>query len=428
MELKVRLKNWAKHLIGTVGSWPRWAKIGCLILLLGSAATIWGVTHGQGQAMLVKVGKIEKQDVKRVVFTNGNLEAENQQTFFSPVESTMMELNIKLGDRVTKGQILGRLDTMELGRLHQQALSNLASKEANLASALASSDEQQFKAAEAVYIKDKNHWERIKALVEAGACSTEDLETAESTLQNSSTAYQEALVKKEQGVSVKQIAALQTQVDLARQEVAQTRERLDLAILTAAFDGVAISVEAKVGNRVNEGSELVVIADDRSLRAIARVNEVDGGELQVGQTVTITCLALPGQTFEGTITSIGGAAVQEQGQNGSAVMKIPVSVQLKGDLSLLKIGYNVNLSIITMEMKDVLVIPIEAVVEDNGQKQVWVVKDGLLELRSIETQRGNELQEIVLSGLQEGEEVVKNPSAALENGQKAIAAPEEIKL
>jgi HlyD family secretion protein len=109
-------------------------------------------------------------------------------------------------------------------------------------------------------------------------------------------------------------------------------------------------------------------------------------------------------------------------------MKIPVFVQLKGDCSLLKLGYNVNLSIITMEMKDVLLIPIEAVVEDNGQKLVWVLKDGKLEQRSIETQRGNELNEIVISGLQEGEEVVKNPSPALVNGQKAIVAPEEIKL
>lgn len=428
MELLVRLKNWGKHLIGTVGGWPRWARAGCLILLLGSAATIWGVAHGQGQAMLVKVGKIERQDVKRIVFTNGNLEAENQHTFFSPVESTMMELNIKLGDRVTKGQILGRLDTMELGRLYQQALSNLASKEADLAAALASNDDQQYRAAEASYIRDKNHRDRTKALYDAGACSAEELETAESAMQTSRIAYEEALVRKEQGVSAKQIAALQTQVDLANQEVAQTRERLDLATLTAAFDGVAISVEAKAGNRVEAGSELVVIADDHALQVIARVNEVDGGELQVGQAVTITCLALPGQTFEGTITSIGGAAVQENGQNGSAVMKIPVSVQLKGECSLLKLGYNVNLSIITMEMKDVLLIPIEAVVEDNGQKLVWVLKDGKLEQRSIETERGNELNEIVVSGLQEGEEVVKNPSPAFVNGQKASVAPEEIKL
>jgi len=428
MELTTRSIDRGKQIAGKVKNLPRWVKVVCLILLLASVVTIWRVTSENGNPLPVKVGKIERQNVKRVVFTNGNLDSENQQTFFSPVESTMMELNIKLGDRVKKGQILGRLDTMELARLHQQALSNLAGKEADLAEALAGNDEQKYKEAEAAYIKDKNHRDRIKTLFAAGACSAEELETAESTMQNSLTAYQKATIRIEQRVSAKQIAALQTQVDLAHQEVAQTRERFELATLTAAFDGVAISVKAEAGNRVQEGSELVVLADDHFLQATAQVNEVDAGELQVGQTVNITCLALPGQTFVGTITSIGGAAVQEQGQNGSAVMKVPVSVQLKGDLSLLKIGYNVNLSITTMEMQDVLVVPIEAVVEDNGQKQVWVLKEGILELRSIETQRGNELQEIVISGLQEGEEVVKNPSAALVNGQKAVAAPEEIKL
>ncbi|MEA4926889.1 MAG: efflux RND transporter periplasmic adaptor subunit [Syntrophomonadaceae bacterium] len=427
MNSKLNLRKWGESGLNTVKSWPRWAKVAGLVGLLVIFAAVWGATHQSGKTALVKTGKIERQDVRRVVFTNGNLEAQNQQTFFSPVESTLMELNVKLGDRVTQGQVLGRLDTMELGRLYQQALSNLAGKEAELAGAMASNDEQQFKAAEAAYIKDKNHRDRIKSLFAAGASSLADLEEAESILQNSYTAYQEAQVRNEKGVSQKQIAALQTQVELAAQEVAQCQERLELATFTAAFDGVVIAADVKAGDRIQAGSELIVIANDQALQAVSRVNEVDGGELQVGQAVAITCLALPGQTFAGTITSIGAAAIQEQGQNGSsAVMKIPVAVQLQGDSSRLKLGYNVNLSITTMEVKDALVVPIEAVVENEEQKQVWVLKNGVLELRTIETQRGNDLSEIVVSGLEEGEEVVKNPSPQLLNGQKAIVAPEEI--
>jgi RND family efflux transporter, MFP subunit len=412
--------------INAVKSWPKWVKVVSLVVFFVVIASVWGATHQSSKTAMVKTGKIERQDVRRVVFTNGNLAAQNQQTFFSPVESTLMELNVKLGDRVSKGQVLGRLDTMELGRLYQQALSNLAGKEADLAGAMAGSDEQKLKAAEAIYIKDKNHRDRIKSLVVAGARSLEELEEAEATMQTSYTAYQEALIRNDKGVSEKQIAALQTQVDLANQEVAQSKERLELATCTAAFDGVVVAADIKAGDRVEAGSQLLVIANDQMLQATARVNEVDGGELQVGQAVSITCLALPGQTFAGNITSIGAAAVQEQGQNGSAVMKIPVAVELQGDSSQLKLGYNVNLSIVTMEMKDVLVVPIEAVIENEGQKQVWVLKNGILELKDIETQRGNDLTEIVLSGLEEGEEVVKNPAPELVNGRKAMAAPEEV--
>lgn len=425
MELKTFSTDWGRQIRGKFKQWPRWVRAVAVLMLTVLVLTVWGIIRAGNNPVPVKVGQIIRQDVKRTVFTNGTMEAADQQTFFAPVDSTMMELNIKLGDRVTKGQILGRLDTMELGRLYQQALSNLAGKEAELAGALASNDEQQLKAAEAAYLRDKNHRDRIKTLWEAGASSAEEMEEAESVLESSLTAYQEALVRSEQGVSAKQIAALQTQVDLARQEVAQSQERLDLATLTAAFDGVATSVAAKAGNRVTAGSVLAVIAGDQSLQAEAMVNEVDGGELQAGQNVEISCLALPGRTFEGIITSIGGAAVREQGQNGAAAMKIPVSVQLKGDCSQFKLGYNVNLSITTMDMKDVLIVPIEAIIENEGQQQVWVVKDGVLELRNIETQRGNELNEIVVAGLQEGEEVVKNPSDSLLNGQKAAVIAEE---
>ncbi|HWP96270.1 MAG TPA: efflux RND transporter periplasmic adaptor subunit, partial [Syntrophomonadaceae bacterium] len=422
-----KLKNFGKMMGGKIKNWPRWIKILCLVVVIGSGLVVWRTASGQDAPLPVNVGKIEKQDLERVVFTNGSLEAENQQTFFSPVESTLMELNVELGDRVKKGQVLGRLDTLELGRLHQQALANLASKKADLAKAQASDDKQQCNEAEAAYLKAKNHLDRIKALVEAGAAGLEELETAEADMQKCLTSYQEALVKKEQKASEKQIEALQNEVDLAGQEVAQAQERLGLATFTAAFDGVVTSVGAKEGNRVQEGTEILVLADDQSLKVTARVNEVDAGELQEGQNVAITCLALPGKKFEGIISHIGGAAVQDKGQNGTTALKIPATVKLKGDYSRLKLGYSVSLSIKTKEMKDVLTIPVEAVVEDKGQKKVWLFKDGRLDERKIETDRGNELKDVVQSGLQEGDAVVKNPSPDLTAGKKAIEAPEEIK-
>ncbi len=409
---------------------PRWKKTALIVVFIAVVSTgVWALTGGDGNATMVKTAQVQKQDLERVVFTSGSLEAENQHTFFSPVESTLMELKVKAGDRVKKGDVLGRLDTLELERRYQEALSNLAGKEADLAKARASDDVQQFKEAEAAYNKSRNHYDRVKSLFEAGAVNREELEEAEADMQSKLTSYERARVMMEQAASQKQVQALLSQADLARQEAAQARERLDLGTLTAGFDGVVVSVSAQEGNRVQEGTEILILAEDSKLQVTARVNEVDAGELKEGQTVSVTSIALPGESFEGLITRVGGAAVMEKSQNSSAaVAKIPVQVTLTGDSSRLKFGYSVNLSIKTMVVKDALTVPCEAIVEDQGQKTAWVLKNGLLEKRNVEVQRGNELKDLVLSGLQDGEEVVKNPAANLSEGQKALIQPEEAAL
>ncbi len=426
MKVKEILVSCRVWLWDKLRNWPRWGKITFVLALIAACGLGWSLARGQDDQVKVSTAIIERQDLERVVFTSGNLESKNEQVFFSPVESTLMELNAKLGDRVNKGQVLGRLDTMELGRIYQQALSNLAGKEADLAAALASDDEQNLKEAEAAYEQYKNHRDRLKTLFESGALSREELENAEADMQRSYTAYREALVKKEQNASIKQVKALESQVELCRQEASKARERLELATFTAAFDGVVTSLSVKEGNKVQEGEEILILAEDKDLQVDGRVNEVDAGELQPGQNASITCLALPGRNYEGEIIHIGGAAVQEESKSaGSAAVKIPFTIRLKGDCSLLKLGYSVNISIKTMEVKEIIAVPVEAVIEEKGRKKVWVLKEGRLEERFIETNRGNELKEIVVSGLLEGEEVVKNPSASLSSGQKAIVEPEE---
>ncbi|NPV91704.1 MAG: efflux RND transporter periplasmic adaptor subunit [Firmicutes bacterium] len=427
MSLPQKLKNKLQSLFARWKGWPRWLRWTLAVVLVLSVPIAWNLAGKEEAGIEVNVCRVEKQDLERAVFTNGCLEAEEQQVFFSPVESTLMELNVKLGDHVQQGQVLGRLDTLELGRKYQEALADLSNKEAELIKARSSDDGQILQEAEAAYTKAKNRRERVEALYSAGAATREEMETAEVDMQRAQTTYLEARAKKEGGAAGKQSAALQSQVDLARQAVAQAKERLDLATFVAAFDGVVTSVGVKEGNRVLEGTELLVLSNDRTMQITSRVNEVDAGELRIGQEAVITCMAMPGQKFNGEITRVGGAAVQEKSDKGTNVMKVPVTVRLKGDFEPLKLGYTVDMTIKTMEVKQVQTVPVEVVMEDNSIKKAWVLKDGMLEERVIETERGNELKDIVVSGLAEGDEVVKNPSREWKPGDKAVASPEEKK-
>jgi HlyD family secretion protein len=396
---------------------PRWMKWILLVLLVLSSAGGALAMRSQNTALPVESSTIAIQNIERNVFANGRLESMNEQTFFAPVDSTLMELKVKLGDQVKKGDVLGRLDSLELARRYQNAVAILSGKESELAKAQSINDQMGLKVAEAEFNKAQNNYNRAEQLFEAGAISVQDLESARVDLTRADSSYQEAKVRASQDSSGKQNFSLQSQVELAKQEVAQAKERLDMATFSAQVDGVVTSVGAKQGNRVMEGTELLVISDNRSLEVTTNISEIDAGNLRIGQSVELSSVALPGQTFCGAVSRIGGAAVVQKSTNGENI-NVPVTISLNGDIGELKIGYSVDLTIKVSEDIDVIALPINAILERNGNTLVFIIKGMTLEERLVELKRSNELYDIVIFGVNSGEEVVLNPKPEFKNGQK----------
>lgn len=412
------LKSWLKKI-------PRWLKL-TMTLLLILIVGIGGIAQAaKNKPLPVQIYEISKQDIEKTVVTNGRLKAVNEQEFFTPVDSTLMELNVKVGDRVKAGDILGRLDTLELGRRYQNALAVQAGKEAELAQALAASDELALKAAEAEYTKAKNHFDRINKLHNAGAVGLEEMESARAELARTESSYHEARIKAEQGAAKRLESSMQAQVDLAGQEVAQAKERLDMATFVTSHDGVVTYVGAKQGNQVMEGTELLVLSDDSELQVNANINEIDAGYLKIGQKVDIRCIALPGQKYDGEITRIGNAAIIEKGGAGETV-NVPITIKLKGNTEGLKVGYTTDMSIKMLLKKDVAVVPVEAIFERNDKTMVYIIEGDNLQEREITTEIGNELYDAVVSGIKENEKIVRNPDESMRPGLKVEEAPEGV--
>lgn len=406
-----KIKNMSKR--------SKW--ITAIVLILAVSIGLFIVKSGN-KALPVQVSELKKQDIERTVVSNGRLEAATRQEFFTPVDSTLMELKVKAGDRVKKGDVLGRLDSLELARQYKNTIAVLAAREAELAKADAVSDELNLKQAEAEYNKAQNHFIRINELYKAGAVNIEEQESAQVEEARARVLYNEAKIKMEQGAGGQQKASLRAQVELARQEVDQAKERLDLATFIADFDGVIVTVGAKEGNRVLEGTELLELGSEEVLEVTANVNEIDAGSLEPGQAVKVSCLALPGKEFWGEVYKVGAAAVTQKSNSGEFV-NIPVTVKLKGKTGELKIGYTVDLTIKLRSEDNALAIPVEAIVEKDDKKTVFIVKDGIAREQQVKTRMGNELMDIVTSGLKPGDKVIINPPATLKPGQKVTVMP-----
>lgn len=134
---------------------------------------------------------------------------------------------------------------------------------------------------------------------------------------------------------------------------------------------------------------------------LASVDETDIAQVEVGQQVDITLDAYPDELFEGVVVKIDPQTVVEQN-----VTTIPVTVEIENPDARLKPGMNATCNFIVDRKDNVLVVPTEAVKDEDGRFTVTVIKNGKQTERRVEVGLEGDQYTEILSGLKEGEEVV----------------------
>ncbi|MGV3618104.1 MAG: efflux RND transporter periplasmic adaptor subunit [Fimbriimonas sp.] len=215
-----------------------------------------------------------------------------------------------------------------------------------------------------------------------------------------------------------QIAIRRSEIQAARASTVRNRVslqnakvQLDSTTVVAPRDGVVTMKYLEEGTIIPpgmstfaQGTSLVQLSDVTQLYVECAVDEADISNVKAGQKVRITTEAFPGDTFDGVVTRVNPAAVTEQ--NITAV-KVRVKVLPGAKIRVLP-GMNATCEFITMNKKDIIVVPNQAVNNEGGKATVRVKgpdpkKPVVREVVTGET--GNEGIEIV-SGIKEGEEVV----------------------
>jgi HlyD family secretion protein len=157
------------------------------------------------------------------------------------------------------------------------------------------------------------------------------------------------------------LAAARAQVDGARAAVESAQVNLDDATLRAPFAGTIASVSSAVGEWASgasggsSGGGIIQILDLDHLSVVAQVNEADMAGVDVGNPVTFTINAFPGQTFAGKVT-----AVQPQGQSTQNVVTFGVTTAIDSTSAKLLPGMTANVVIATSRRQNVPVVPASA--------------------------------------------------------------------
>ena len=192
-------------------------------------------------------------------------------------------------------------------------------------------------------------------------------------------------------------------------------DTLEEYTITSPISGTVVDKAYKAGDTLEAGKTLCTIYDLSYLSVTLYIDELDISKLQVGQEVSITADAVEGETFAGTVTNI---SIMGTTTGGTTTYPVTVRIDDTGDLLP---GMNVDCTITTASVTDVLRIPAGAVSrgnrvlvygEDNGGDETIPEGYGWREI-SIGESDGDYVE--VLSGLSEGDQITYQPAASTDS-------------
>lgn len=381
-----------------------WKITGAVILVLIIAAVLFQFLRPR--RIRVTVTKPSRMDITSTISTNGRVEPVRNFEAHAPIGTTVRRVHVKEGDRVHKGQLLVQLDDAD-------ARAQLAKARAQLAASTSGGRDIQVQNAstQADLSKARNELDQaqrnyaaLQRLLERGAASQQEVDAARNRVDQAKSSL--AVLQDKANTQ-----SVQVNNDRATAEIANARAAVSAAEqmvadsnITAPFDGTVYSVPVRDGAFVAAGDLIVQMADLKQMQVRAFVDEPEIGKLQQGQQVRITWEALPSRMWDGKVTTVPTTVVN---RGNRVVGELICSVE-KTDLALLP-NVNVGVTIVVASHPQALILPREAVHEENGKNYVYVVKPDMhLDRREVDLGVANLTSVEIKSGVNEGETVAVN--------------------
>jgi RND family efflux transporter MFP subunit len=354
---------------------------GILVATRGSAATFNG-GKPLDQSLITTV---KRGDLPIEVLETGKVQPREKVEVKSKVSGQVAKVLVDAGDKVKKGQLLLQLDPVDYQR-------NVAKSEADMAAAQ-----------NALEFSELQLQRRQKGLEERGVTQM-DVDTAKSDVKAKRVAVQ----------------TMQVAFNAASDQLHYTR-------ITAPMDGTVTERGIQPGEVVTpgvqatfEGKALLTVSDLSTLLVKADLNQIDVAKVRMGQKVSVTLDALPGKSYDATITKIAPASITPKDKT---VDVFPVEATLAKADSAIKPGMTADVRIHIEKREHVLSLPIEAVVKESGKQYVTKVElDAKGKQKTVKTEvhigARNDRELELVDGIKEGDKVLIKPASASENEYK----------
>lgn len=314
----------------------------------------------------------EYKELKNRLSVSGPVSGTDSVDVVSSLHAEVLEIPVKEGDRVKKGQILAVLDDTDIKKEEQ-----IAKNDYELAVSTFEEKDREAKRGYEKAVQDlksaQDNYDRTKSLYDGGAVSLVDLENARNDLADARRGT-EAFTLKDGKPSAGDSYRLQ--IEKARFDYEKKSEELEDTRIKSPIDGTVVRVNTKVGrfaDRIDDNEPLFVIENLDVLEMEIKVSEYSIGKVRVGQEAEITADILDGGSVKGEVVSISPTGEEKGG--GSTERVIPATIRIMEDDTKLIAGITAKAQIVLEEEENALAIPASALLEQDGETYVQAVKD-----------------------------------------------------
>jgi len=351
--------------------------------------------------VLVRVEPAVRGTISSAISTNGKIEPIDDFEAHAPAPTTVRNVFVKDGDHVNAGQLLVQLDDVGARAQAAKAEAQVKAAEAELAAVKAGGTREEVFTNESQIVKAQTELETARRNLEAlqrlqqkGAASPEEVQAA----QNRANAAQADLnvlnQKRTARFSSQDVARAQSQVSEARAALAAAQELVREIDIHAPREGMVYNVPVHEGQFLATGDLIVAVANLSTVQVRAFVDEPDIGRLHRGQTVLVTWDAIPGRTWQGTLTRLPTTVATLGSRN---IGQITCTVNNE-DRKLLP-NVNVSVTVVTAQDENAISVPREAIHQDASGRFVYQVVDGHLKRTPVQTSVSNLTRIAVSKGL-----------------------------
>lgn len=299
-----------------------------LILLLLATAAYYLLMDSDTTTVRYQTAEVRKGDLTVTVTATGTLEPVNQVDVGSELSGIIKTVEVDFNDRVSRGQVLARLDT---DRLKSRVIEARASLE---------SARSKVEDAKATVLETRLRFERCEKLAKRDLCSKEELDTYNAAQARAKAAE----------------ASARSQVAVARATLDGTETELAKAEIRSPIDGLVLDRQIEPGQTVAASLQapvLFTLAEDLAKMELhVAVDEADVGKINEGQAAVFTVDAYPQRDFDARITQVRFAP---QTVEGVVTYETILSVD-NSDLSL-RPGMTANAVITVQQLHDVILVP-----------------------------------------------------------------------
>ena len=400
-----------------------------VVVVAGVAYWMW--PNSDANSIAVRQSTAKKQTLVESVSAPGTVEPKRKVDVSAEVSARILELPLREGSQVKKGDVLVKLDGRDLN--------------AALTSVEARRDGEKFRleSERSRIIGTRENLSNSKAQLARQANLYASGDVSKQALSDAETRTKD--LEAQLNAAEQILSQLQKAIESSAALIEQAREALRRTIIISPIDGVVTSLTAEVGELVmvgtmnNAGTRIMTVADLGEMRLNARVSETDIARIVPGVSAEVFINAYKDQAFAGKVEEVALARTLEK--DGTSTFKVLVSLDLKGKVIPSGLTGNVDLNVAST---DGIVVPSQAIVDRKVEELpkavakdplvqktklttpiVLVVKDGIVSLRPVVSGASNMSDTIVVQGLKEGETVVTGPYRSLESLKEGDRVKEE---